>query len=136
MKPTKIAMSLILLLALAAGLLGQNFYFPYYGKNRVLYEKFAWKHYTTEHFELYYYVDNPALLKNLASVCESAYTMVSRELKHELSRPVPILYYTTFTDFELSNVFEVSEGILGVSEPVPTHFIQNPAPTCLQVRLP
>ncbi len=118
MKPFPIALSLVLLLSLAAGLLGQNVYFPYYGKNRVLYEKFPWKHYTTEHFELYYYVDNPSVLKNLASVCESAYKLVSQEMKHELSRPVPILYYTTFTDFELSNVFDISEGVMGVSEPV------------------
>lgn len=118
MKPFRIALPFLLLLALSAGLLAQNIYFPYYGKNRVLYEKFPWKHYTTEHFELYYYVDNMSVLKNLASVCESAYKRVSQELKHDLGRPVPILYYTTFTDFELSNVFDVSEGILGVSEPV------------------
>jgi hypothetical protein len=34
-----------------------------------------------------------------------------------MSAPVPLLYYTTFTDFEQSNLFPVSEGILGVSEP-------------------
>jgi len=118
MKPSRIALSLVLVVATAAALLGQNVYYPYYGKNRIIYQKFPWKKYATEHFELYYYTDNPSALKNMASICESAYKTVSEELKHELPRPVPILYYTTYIEFEQSNVFSVSEGILGVSEPV------------------
>jgi Tol biopolymer transport system component len=118
MKPLKIAVSVLLLISSTAALHGQGIYFPYFGKNRVLYEKFPWKTYPTEHFQLHFYTDNLEALKNLASVCESAYRKVSRELKHELRKPVPILYYTTFTDFEQSNVFDVSEGIMGVSEPV------------------
>ncbi len=118
MKPLKIAFSVLLLLSAASALTGQGLYFPYFGKNKILYERFPWKTYATEHFELHFYNDNPAALQNLASVCESAYKKISQELKHELRKPVPILYYTTFTDFEQSNVFDVSEGVMGVSEPV------------------
>ena len=118
MKLQKFVLPLLLLAALAGSLPGQSMYFPYYGKNRIVYEKFPWKVYKTEHFELYFYADKPGLLKDLAAVCESAYKHISEEMKHQLSRPVPILYYTTYTDFEQSNVFEVSEGVLGVSEPV------------------
>ncbi len=96
----------------------QNMYVPYYGKNRVLYEKFPWKIYPTEHFQIYFYTSDDHLLKNVADFAESAYAKVSQTLKHDLGKPVPLLYYTTFTDFEQSNVFQVSEGVLGVSEPV------------------
>jgi len=118
MKLSRLGLTLALIALAAAALPGQSVYYPYYGKNRIIYQKFPWKKYTTEHFEVYYYVDSPAALKTLASICESAYQTVSRELKHDLTRRVPILYYTTFTEFEQSNVFSVSEGILGVSEPV------------------
>ena len=118
MKPLKIAVSVLLLLSAAAALTGQGMYFPYFGKNKILYERFPWKTYSTEHFTLHFYNDDPASLQKLASVCESAYKKIGQELKHELRKPVPILYYTTFTDFEQSNVFDVSEGVMGVSEPV------------------
>lgn len=114
----------LVLLASAAALLlagaaeAQYMFFPYYGKNRVIYEKFPWKTYSTDHFTIYFYADDPKILKNVAETAESAYRRVSQDLKHDLSKPVPVLYYTTFTDFEQSNVFQVSEGVLGVSEPI------------------
>jgi WD40 repeat protein len=112
-----------LFLLLASGLLvptlsGQIIEYPYYGKNRVIYESFPWRSYKTAHFEIYFYHDNPERLKILAGMCESAYKKVSSYLKHELSKPVPLIYYLTFTDFEQSNIFHVSEGVLGVSEPI------------------
>jgi hypothetical protein len=93
-------------------------FFPYYGKNRVIYERFPWKTYSSEHFTIYFYLDDPKILKNVVDTAESAYRRISQDLKHDLAEPVPLLYYTTFTDFEQSNVFQVSEGVLGVSEPV------------------
>ena len=96
----------------------QSIYFPYYGKNKVLYEKFDWNHYRTKHFDIYYYVDDINTLKNIAELAESAYQKISEELKHPLSAPVPLIFYKTFTDFEQTNLFQVGEGVLGVSEPV------------------
>lgn len=96
----------------------QSFYFPYYGKNKVLFEKFDWNSYKTDHFNVYYYVDNPQILKNIAEMAESAYQKISQSVKHALSAPVPLIYYKTYTDFEQTNLFPISEGILGVSEPI------------------
>jgi hypothetical protein len=93
-------------------------YVPYYGKNKVLYGKFEWNTYKTEHFKLYYYIDNPQILKNIAEMAESAYQKISQEIKHSLSAGVPIIYYKTYTDFEQTNLLPAQEGILGVSEPV------------------
>ena len=33
----------------------QTSYVPYFGKNRIRYDDFKWKIYTTEHFEIYFY---------------------------------------------------------------------------------
>jgi len=92
--------------------------YPYYGKNKVLYEKFNWSHYRTEHFDVYYYANDIQVLKNIAQMAESAYQKISQDMKHPLSAPVPLIFYKTFTDFEQTNIFPVFEGVLGVSEPV------------------
>ena len=96
----------------------QTIYFPYYGKNKVLYEKFDWKHYETDHYDIYYYTDNIQDLKNLSSFAESAYQKISNKIKHQLSAPIPLLFYRTFTDFEQTNLFYVPEGVLGAAEPL------------------
>ncbi len=98
--------------------LRQQFYFPYYGKNKINYEDFQWKTYSTDHFTIYFYVNELDLVSTLATVAERAYFRLSEILKHHLSRPTPLIYYRTYTDFEQTNLFQVSEGILGVSEPV------------------
>ncbi len=96
----------------------QEYYIPYYGKNKIMYEKFNWQSYQTEHFNIYFYADDVQILKNVAEISESAYKKISQLLKHELSDPVPIIYYITLTDFEQTNLFQISEGVLGVSEPI------------------
>ncbi|MBM3293123.1 MAG: hypothetical protein FJY82_01220 [Candidatus Aminicenantes bacterium] len=114
--PAMLAAAAALVLAGAAE--AQYQFFPYYGKNRVRYDRFAWKSCATDHFTIYFTTDDPKLLQSVVDMAETAYRRVSRDLKHDLAEPVPLLYYTTFTDFEQSNVFQVQEGILGVSEPI------------------
>jgi len=111
-------LALMLFLISAAAAAQEFMFYPYYGKNKVIYETFRWKTYPTEHFRIHFYADEPQALKNVAELSESAYQKLSEILKHQLSDPVPLIYYTTFTDFELSNVFDISEGVLGVSEPL------------------
>jgi hypothetical protein len=113
------AVRLALVLSLVGAASAQQFmFYPYYGKNKVVYETFRWKTYPTEHFRIHFYAEEPQALKNVAELAESAYQKLSETLKHQLDDPVPLIYYTTYTDFELSNVFDVSEGVLGVSEPL------------------
>jgi hypothetical protein len=115
--PSAVRLALILSLASAAS--AQEFmFYPYYGKNKVVYETFRWKSYPTEHFRVYFYAEEPQALRNVAELAESAYQKLSEILKHQLSDPVPLIFYTTYTDFELSNVFDVLKEVLGVSEPL------------------
>lgn len=93
-------------------------YYPYYGKNKVIYENFNWNHYQTEHFDIHYYVEDLNILKDIAEMAESAYERISQDIKYQLSAVVPVLYYKTSTDFEQTNLFQMPEGVLGVAEPV------------------
>jgi hypothetical protein len=115
----RIASALLIGLCLVPKGYAQRFmFYPYYGKNKVIYETFRWQRYPTDHFHIYFYTEDPRLLQSVAELAESAYDKLSEILKHQLSDPVPLIYYTTYTDFELSNLFSVSEGVLGVSEPL------------------
>jgi hypothetical protein len=74
--PTPVGVVLLVLAFLfGAGLdaLAQTPYVPYYGKNRIRYDDFKWKIYTTDHFEIYYYPDIEKHLERVASYAESAY---------------------------------------------------------------
>ena len=96
----------------------QFYYIPYYGKNKVIYENFQWDKYTTAHFDIYYYTKDLEMLQRLASYAESAYHKISRDIKHELSAAVPLIYYKTLTDFQQTNLYNVPEGVLGAAEPL------------------
>ena len=114
----KTAFSVSLVFLLAGAGFSQFYYVPYYGKNKVQYDQFRWQKYSTDHFDLYYYAAQPQVLKFLAEMCESAYSRISQELKHQLTIHVPIIYYNTYTEFEQTNLFQVPEGVLGVAEPI------------------
>lgn len=110
-----------------SSILAQFIYFPYYGKNKVLYSKFNWSHYETEHFDIYYYTETIEDLKNLAQMAESAYQRISDELKHQLPKKIPVIYYSTHTDFEQTNIYpgQIPEGALAFAESVLHRVVLN-----------
>ena len=103
--------------ALYAQGLAQMFSIPYYGKNKIMYNRFNWNHYTTEHFDFHYYAEDIKTLEKIAALAESAYLRLSRDLKHELSAIIPILFYSSTTDYEQTNLFN-AQGTLGAADPV------------------
>jgi hypothetical protein len=123
LKPRAIAATtLFALSALLAGsnlALGQASFAPFYGKNRVKYDKHGWQVYRSPHFEVYYYPEFEQELGRLVSYAESAYEKVSNDLKHEISFPIPLILYKTFTEFAQTNLFpiEIPEGVGAFAEP-------------------
>ncbi len=77
---------------------------PYYGKNRIHYDKFEWHIYKTDHFEIYYYPENERHLERVASYAESAYQQVSSDLRHDLNQRVPLIIFKTHSEFEQQNI--------------------------------
>ena len=95
-------------------------FIPYFGKNKVKYDDFAWRVYRSPHFEIYYYPEFEQHLSRLASYAESGYQKISSELKHEISFPIPLILYKTHSEFEQTNLFPsfIPEGVAAFTEPI------------------
>ncbi len=114
-----------LTLAVLAGSAGAQSFAPYYGKNKVKYDKLDWQVYRSPHFEIYYYPEFEQELGRIVSYAESAYERISNELKHEISFAIPMIVYKTFSEFAQTNLFpmEIPEGVLAFAEPVRTRLV-------------
>ncbi len=97
----------------------QTPYVPYFGKNLVRYDRFDWKIYTSEHFQIYYYSGVEQHLERIASYAESAYQQVSADLKHDLAFKIPLIVFKTHSEFEQQNVIPgaAEEGVGAFAEP-------------------
>lgn len=97
----------------------QTPFVPYYGKNKVKYDKFNWQIYTTDHFEIFYYPEIESHLQRIAGYAESAYQHVSSELKHDLAFRIPLVLFKTQSEFQQQNISgdELPEGVLAFAEP-------------------
>jgi hypothetical protein len=114
--------AVLLMLALAGvpGLaLAQTGYIPYFGKNQIRYDNFEWHTYQTEHFEIYYYPEIEPHLERISGYAESAYQHVSSELKHDLSMKLPLILFSTASEFWQQNVQPgaAQEGVGAFAEP-------------------
>ena len=114
-----------LLLPVAAALLalpGPAFaqFIPYFGKNKVKYDNFAWRVYKSPHFEVFYYPEFEPQLARLTSYLESGYLKISTGLKHEMPKPIPVIFYKTHSEFEQTNLFPafVPEQVAAFTEPL------------------
>ena len=121
--PVALVGTALLTLVFSAGIAheasAQTGYIPYYGKNKIRYNNFKWHIYTTDHFEVYYYPEIEQHLGRIVSYAESAYQLVSSDLKHDLAFKVPLMLYKTQSEFQQQNVepSELPEGVLAFAEP-------------------
>ncbi len=99
MKRSRRLLSLFALALLAAPTAFAQ-YIPYFGKNKVNYDRFAWRVYKSPHFEVYYYPEFEQHLGRLVSYLESSYQHISSELKHEIQSSIPVVFYKTHSEFE------------------------------------
>jgi hypothetical protein len=97
----------------------QTGFAPYYGKNQIRYDKFEWSIYTSYHFEIYYYPEIEPHLERITGYAESAYQHVSSELKHDLAFKVPLILFSTSSEFFQQNVIPggAQEGVGAFAEP-------------------
>ena len=89
----------------------------YFGQNKVQYRNFDFKIIQTEHFEVYYYPEERAAALDAARMAERGYARLSRILHHQFQGRKPIVLYASGSDFQQTNVTDVSgEGVGGVTE--------------------
>lgn len=101
------------LLLFGAFLVGQEF-----GKNKIQYKDFNWKHIKTSHFTIYYYQGEEELAKFAAQVAEDSYYQLQEDLNHNFTKRMPLILYNSHNDFEQTNVTLelVEEGVGGFTE--------------------
>jgi hypothetical protein len=115
----RLVVALCFMVSMATLATAQTGYIPYYGKNQIRYDNFEWHTYTTEHFEIYYYPEIEPHLERIAGYAESAYQHVSSELKHDLSMKLPLILFSTASEFWQQNVIPgaAQEGVGAFAEP-------------------
>jgi hypothetical protein len=100
----------------SASTFAQTPFVPYYGQNKIHYDKFEWHIYTTDHFEIFFYPELEKHIERVAGYAESAYQQISADLKHDLSTKVQLILFKTHSEFEQENV-DPSAGQEGVATP-------------------
>ncbi|HXY40009.1 MAG TPA: hypothetical protein VEQ10_10075 [Vicinamibacteria bacterium] len=100
-------------------------FIPYYGKNKIKYDNFAWRVYKSPHFEVFYYPEFEPQLARLVSYLESGYLKISTGLKHEMPQPIPVIFYKTHSEFEETNLYPsfIPEGVEAFTEPVKNRMV-------------
>ena len=90
----------------------------YFGRNKVLYEKFEFSILRTDHFDIYYYPEEEDAVQLAARMAERWYARLSELLRHELNGRQPLILYAAHPHFQQTNVLpgEVGEGTGGVTE--------------------
>ncbi len=112
------AVALVLAGVFAAAPAAAQYFIPFYGKNKVKYDKHDWQVYRSPHFDVYYYPEMEEELGRLVSYAESAYETISDRLKHEIPFAIPLILYKTFSEFAQTNLSpsEIPEGVGAFAE--------------------
>lgn len=90
----------------------------YFGKNKVQYHKVEWQELNTEHLTIYYYDKEKELAEMTAVMGEKTIEELETTMKHTLTRPVPLIIYSTPHIFQETNIipFIIPESVGGVTE--------------------
>lgn len=74
-----------------------------FGQNKIVYDRFDWEIYRSTHFQVYFYAREKDSLAKVASMAESAYDELSRDLNYQIPHPIPLIFYATHSEFEQTN---------------------------------
>ena len=90
----------------------------YFGKNKVRYKDFNWSYIQTKHFDIYFYEDAYETAKFTATVMESAYVEIAKELNYKIQEEIPVFVYNSHNDFQQTNITQglLPEGVGGFTE--------------------
>jgi Tol biopolymer transport system component len=89
-----------------------------FGKNKVQYEKFAWKFIQSDHFDVYYSQDGYDLAVFTAEAAEDAYKSIRKLFRYEITERLVLVVHNSHNEFQQTNVISeyLEEGIGGVTE--------------------
>ncbi|MER3497443.1 MAG: hypothetical protein C4308_01785 [Chitinophagaceae bacterium] len=75
-----------------------------FGKNRVQYQKFKWRYYQTDNFNVYFSEDGLELGKYVAQVAERELPGIEEFVEYGLQRRANIIVYNNFDEYQQSNI--------------------------------
>jgi len=117
-RPTVALLLALVAAGLAAAVTPVSAQTLYFGKNKIQYTDFKWRVLESDHFDLYYYPEEDSLALTALRIAEDAYAGLSSRFRHEVSRRIPLIIYSSHQDFEQTNVspYFLPEGVAGFTE--------------------
>lgn len=113
----RIALVMILCL-LGFGFTPSSVMAQYFGQNKVRYESLDFKVLKTDHFDIYYYDEEAAVIDDLGRMAERWYSRLSSILDYQFVRRQPIVMYANHAAFQGTTVIPdfIGESTGGVTE--------------------
>jgi len=92
----------------------------YFGRNKVQYDDFEFRTFSTDHFDIYYYPEEKQATTDAARMAERWYQRHSRTFLRDFQENKPLIFYANGSDFQQTNVVQgqVGQGTGGVTESV------------------
>src|SRR5690349_4490885 len=89
-----------------------------FGKNKVHYHTFQWQTLRGDHVEIFYYPQEEPLARAALSLAEDSYQDLKGKFQHEITKPIPLIVYSSHQHFEQTNVspYFLPEGVQGFTE--------------------
>jgi hypothetical protein len=94
------------------------------GQNQVSWYDFDWHHYDIPSpsggqggIRLYYYGRERGVAERALPVIRNAYLRLVDQFHYTPTKQIPYILYSSKREFQTTNIFQVSEGVLGVTSP-------------------
>ncbi len=89
-----------------------------FGQNKVPRRQYQWRVLHSEHFDLHFYPEEREAAEAAVSLAERAYERLSRIYGHEFQLPIPIILYSSQTEFRETRAAPglIGEGTGGLTE--------------------
>jgi hypothetical protein len=97
----------------------------YFGRNKVQWEQFDWKVLKTEHFDIYYYPEEEAAVRDTARMAERWYARLRQVFERDFLERKSIILYADQSDFQQTTVVGglIGQGTGGVTEGLRTRVV-------------
>lgn len=92
----------------------------YFGKNKVQYDDFDFKTFSTDNFDIYFYPEERQAVMDAGRMAERWYQRHSRTFLREFKQRKPLIFYANSADFQQTNAVrgQLGQGTGGVTESI------------------
>jgi hypothetical protein len=92
----------------------------YFGQNKVQYDDFDFKTFSTDHFDVYFYPEEREAVMDAGRMAERWYQRHSRTFLREFQEQKPLIFYANSADFQQTNAIRgrLGQGTGGVTESI------------------